>query len=282
MRTLRVAPGLDRKIVTSWNGLAISALAQGHAVTQEVRFLEAARAVADFLLSAHRKDDGSLWRTSSAGRTSGDGILDDYAFLAQGLIELFQVCGELRYLQAARQLTDFALESFARPDGAFYLSAAGVAAPLGRRIEYFDSVEPSGCAVLVDNLVRLGAITGHADYTDRARRELDSVSDLLEKMGLEMACWLDAGRKLVSPYFAVVLAGDDPTMADLLRGKLPANAIVCPVPGPGADQDLKEVAPALAGKTAREDRTTAYVCRFGACNEPTTSAQEVLRMLELN
>ena len=280
-RERRVAPGLDRKIVTSWNGLVITALVQGFAVTGEERFLEGARAAADFLLTRHRRDDGSLWRTSSQGRPSGEGVLDDYAFLAQGLIELFQVTGESRFLDSAVQLTDHALEHFSRPEGGFFLSRDRADAPLGRRIEFFDSVEPSGCAIMLDNLIRLGAITGLPRFTDRARRDLDAVSDLLERMGLEMAAWCDAARKLLSPYNAVIISGDDTALAEDLRQKLPAAAVVVQVPGEGADEQLRELAPALAGKNAQQGRTTAYVCHFGACHEPTSDAARVRQLVGL-
>jgi uncharacterized protein YyaL (SSP411 family) len=278
-RERRVAPTLDRKIVTSWNGLTITALAQAFAVSGEERYLDAARSATDFLLGTHLRPDNSLWRTSCDGRPSGDGVLDDYAFLVQALIEVFQVTGESRYLQAARLLTDRVLAGFSRPGGGFFLSASGVAAPLGRRIEYFDSVEPSGCSVMLDNLIRLGAVTGEMSYTDRARQDLDAVSDMLERMGLEMSGWLDAGRKLVDPFFDVVIAGEDRRLAEDLRTHLPATAVVSLVPAAGADPDLAALAPALAGKTARDGKTTAYVCREGTCHEPTTDAGEMMRLI---
>ncbi len=281
-RDRRVAPGLDRKVVTAWNGLAIVALAQGFAATGEHAYLTAARDAADFLLLQHRRADGGLWRTSCEGRLAGEGVLDDYAFLIQGLIELFQVDGAPRYLQAARELTEHVLARFKRAEGGFYLSDDEVAAPLGRRVEYFDSVEPSGNAVMLDNLVRLGAITGEGRFPEQARRDLDSISDLLERMGLEMSAWCTAGRQLISPFYAVVMAGDDPEPARSLRRRLPANAVICQVPAAGVSEELAGLAPALAGKKAAEGgATTAHVCDFAACHEPTGDADQLQAMLGL-
>jgi uncharacterized protein YyaL (SSP411 family) len=275
-RDLRTPPGLDRKVVTSWNGLAITALVQGYAVSGETRYLEGARKAADFLLDQHRRPDGSLWRTTSEGRHAGEGVLDDYAFLADGLLELYQVSGQTRYLAAARQLTDFAIAHFQRPEGGFYLSRAEVEAPLGRRADFFDSVEPAGNSVMMVNLIRLGAVTGETSYHQLARNELDRMSDLLDRAGLEMAWWFDAARRVLGPYHDVVVVGSDSLARELIQ-RLPASAVVSVLPVGGADAELLKLAPALEGKTAIDGQPTAYVCHFGTCQAPTGDAQEMLR-----
>ncbi len=278
-RDKRTPPGLDRKIVTSWNGLAITALAQGYAVSGEDRYLEAARAAADFLLTEHRRPDGSLWRSSSEGQMSGEGILDDYTILAEGLIELYQVSGEARYLAAARELVDHALAHFDRPEGGYFLTPAEGEAPLGRRVDYFDSVEPSGSGVLVNTLIKLSALTGQSSYRDRAIATLDQVSSLLDRAGPEMAWWFDAARKVNSPYYDVVIAGDGDAMARLLMELLPASAVISRVPAKGGGEDLLELAPALKGKTAVDGKPTGYVCRFGTCQAPTGDGRELVKQV---
>jgi hypothetical protein len=278
-RDQRTPPGLDRKIVTSWNGLAITALAQGYAVSGQERYLEAARAAADFLLTTHRRADGSLWRSSSEGQMSGEGILDDYTILAEGLVELYQVSGEAKYLAAARQLVDHALEHFDRPEGGYYMTPADGEAPLGRRVDYFDSVVPSGSGVLVHTLLKLSALTGETSYRDRATANLDQVSDLLDRAGPEMAWWFDAARKMSGPFYDVVIAGDDDAMVGAVLELLPASAVVSRVPGAGASQELVEVAPALQGKTAVNGKPTGYVCRFGSCQAPTGDGRELVKQV---
>jgi len=120
VRADRTPPGLDRKIVTSWNGLTIASMAQGYAVTADKKYLKGAKRAADYLLDKHLRDDGFLWRASNQGDLSGDGVLDDYAFFSDGLLEIFQVSGETKYLVAARNLMDHARVDFQR-DGAGYL-----------------------------------------------------------------------------------------------------------------------------------------------------------------
>jgi len=275
VRSERTPPGLDKKIITSWNGLAITSLAQGFAVTGEAKYLDGARKAADFLLTQHRNDDGSLLRSSSEGRTRAEGILDDYAFFADGLLEIYQVSGEVEYLVAARELIDFVRAEFRREEGGFYMASSGVDSPLGRRVDFFDSVIPSGMAVMFTAMIKLSAITGETQYLDEVKDDLGRWSDLLDRAGLEMAWWYDARARLIGPYHDVVIAGDpsDPRTGILSRtalGRLPASAVISLIPADGADKDLLALAPALEGKKALDGAPTAFVCEFGICQAPTT------------
>ncbi len=279
VRDQRTPPGLDRKIVTSWNGLVIASLAQAYSVTGQKEFLEAAEETVDFLLINHRAENGALWRSSSGSRTSGRAILDDYAFLADALLELYQVSGKTTYLKTARELVDHARDEFGRDGGGFHLTAEGTEAPLGRRVENFDSVIPSGNAVMLHNLVRLTAITGETVYLDEAKQQLGSQSDLLRRAGFEMAWSCDAARKVINRYYSVVIAGEPDQMFTALMSRLPANAVCCLVPGAGPDKKLAKLAPALEGKTATGGKTTAYVCEFGTCKAPTSDTRVMLEQI---
>ena len=280
VRSKRTPPGLDKKVVTSWNGLAIASLAQAYAVTGDKKYLDGARKAADFLLDEHRNDDGSLLRASSEGRTSGEGILDDYAFFADGLLEIYQVSGEVKYLKAARELIDLARTEFGREEGGFYMASSRVDSPLGRRVDYFDSVIPSGMAVMFTDLIKLSALTGETKYLNEVKADLGRWSDLLDRAGLEMAWWFDAAARVNGPYHDVVIAGDsgDPATDALARailGQLPASAVVSFIPAKGAGKDLLALAPALDGKTALNGAATAYVCEFGVCQAPTTDPDQM-------
>jgi len=274
VRDERTPPGLDRKIITSWNGLTIAALAHGYAVTGKEDYLAGARRAADFLLSTHRRDDGTLWRASNSGQVTGEGVLDDYAFLSDGLLELYQISGEVKFLAAARELTDHAREDFKRDGPGFYLASTRADSPLGRTVDYFDSVIPSGNAIMFRNLVKLGAITGETIYLNEAKAGLDGWSDLLDRGGLELAGWLDAVACIVGPYYDVVIAGDptDDTTQRLSRAflsQMPASGVLSRVPADGPSPELKKLAPALADKKAVDGQAIAYVCEFGTCQAPT-------------
>jgi len=137
---------------------------------------------------------------------------------------------------------------------------------------------------MLNNLLKLAALTGRADYRTRAREVLEAWSGLLEKAGLEMAWWVDAAVKLIGPYHDVVIAGDRedentrrPTSAVLTL--LPASAVVSLVPAGGAPADLVALAPVLEGKTAAAGDATAYVCEYGTCQAPTSDSAQVRKQV---
>jgi uncharacterized protein len=295
-RAQRTPPGLDRKIVTAWNGLALSAFAEGAAWFNDPGLLEAATRTAEFLLRVHVKADGTLYRVSNGGRPQNEGILEDYALLATGLFELHQASQDPRWLAAALNMVAKADELFARPDGGYYLTpdnspspnaTDGPApdAPLGRAVEIFDSVQPSGTAALVHLQVRLAALTGHEDLAAKAERTLTRYAGWFAKAGLEMCTWLDAARLFKGPVHEVVIAGDPAApdtraLADVLR-RTHAGHVVWAAVGPeGATGPLAELAPALTGKGALDTgegatAAAAWVCRRGVCLRPVTTPGEL-------
>ena len=284
VRSDRVPPGLDPKVVVSWNGLVLASLAQATALTGRPEYLEAAVEAAEHLLKVHRRKDGSLWRTSVDGATSGDGILDDYAFLAAAFIEMHTVSGDPRWLNEARGLTDHARREFAREEGGYYLSAANVDAPLGRTVEYFDSVEPAGMSAMYNVLVDLAALTGETAYLNEARIGLEGWGGLLSRGRIELAWWFEAAGKLLWPYYDVVIAGepgakDTAALREAYLRRLPAGAVLSVVPAKGATKAQLELAPALSGKSAQAGKATAFVCEFGTCQAPTADSRVMMEQV---
>jgi len=274
-RAERVAPGLDRKIVTAWNGLTISALAQAFMVTGLQHYRDAAVQAAAYIWRVHRTADGQLTRASNDGRPSGRAILDDYVCLAAAYLDLFQITNDPDDLSRCIELVEQVRADFGVEQGGWYMTAASADTPIGRRIDMYDSVEPSGNSVMLQTLVRLAAMTGETVYRDDAARTLTRYSGLLSSAALEMSGWFDAASKLAGPYYDVVIAGDpgDPLARELIAATLatvPANAVIASVPAGGAQGRLLELAPALADKPARDGQATAYVCEYGTCQAPTS------------
>ena len=283
-RSLRTAPALDRKIVTSWNGMALSAFAAGYSLTGDDRYREAAAKAADFLWRSHRGDDGRLVRTSTDGLAGAQGILDDYGSTACGLIDLYTATGEVRQLRRALELIESARGLFRGAGGAWHLTAEDAEAPLGRRIDLFDSVEPSGASAMIHAQLKAAALTGRTELRDEAGESLAAAADMIAKADLEMACWLDAALLLSGPFYEVVLAGDpaDPSLAELVRiydRMLPPHAVLSRTAAGGPDSEQLALMPPLAGKTAPNGRSAAYVCLHGACLAPATSAADFARKL---
>lgn len=283
-RADRTPPGRDAKVVTAWNGLALAALARGFALTGDARFRDAADRIVQRLRRDHLDDRGRLARASTGGVPAGEGVLDDYAFLADGLVDLHDAAGDPAHLAWALELADAACALFLDDAGDAHLTAADVPAPLGRRREFFDSVEPSGAAALVHALLRLGAVTGETRLTAAADRLIQRHGHLLERAGMEMAWWSDAVLLRAAPFHDVVIAGDAdaPDTRALVRAYqdlAPSHAVLTRVPADGPGADLARIAPAVHGKTARDGRATAYVCVMGACGEPVQAPADLRRLL---
>jgi len=289
-RDRRTAPGLDTKVVSAWNALTISALAQGYAVTGHTRYLEGAVKAADFLLSRHLRPDGSLRRTSDGDRTAGEGILDDYALLVSALLDVYQVSEDpdlqVRYLGAARALLDFARHEFQRAEGGYFMSRDQVRAPLGRPVDTFDNVTPSGLSAMHHALLAMSALTGETGYREESREDLGRWAELMRRAGIETAWMLDAVGKTLSPLYEVVIAGepghgDAVTLRQAYLDRLPDSAVLTMIPADGPTAPWLKLAPALAGKTVADGHATAYVCEFGACQRPVHTAPEMLQQLGL-
>lgn len=194
-RSLRTPPGLDEKVVTAWNGLAVSALAKGYAQTGVQKYLDAAIKSADFLWNNHQLSEGTFYRASTAGVKSGTGILDDYSFLACGFIDLYEATGDVKYLEKTEKLLTIADRLFADDAVGYFLAVDQPELPFARRVELTDSVEPSGFASMLQAKIRYSALTGAAADVEEI---FNNYSETMRNSGMEMAWWFDAALKLNS------------------------------------------------------------------------------------
>ena len=160
-RERRPQPGLDDKVLASWNGLALAALAEGARRLERSDWLEAALEVAAFLLGPLSREDGRLSRSWREGKVSGEGFLDDYANVAHGLLELHVASGDVRWLHEARRLALLAVELFHDAEhGGFFLAPTGGEELVARTKGLDDNPIPSGNSMLAHVLLRLGRIWG--------------------------------------------------------------------------------------------------------------------------
>ncbi len=172
----RERPLLDTKIIVSWNGMMIDALAYGYEVLGDEKYLTAASKAAQFILDKIRKPDGELWHTYTAGVAKYDGYLDDYAFLVQGLLGLSNATGEERWLRSATTLTDKMIELFwDDKHGGFFFTKADAKQLIVRTKKPHDSAIPSGNAVAVNNLLML-----NPSYRNYAEKTLRSFAKAME------------------------------------------------------------------------------------------------------
>lgn len=282
-RDERVHPGKDDKILTSWNGLMIAALAKGAQVLGEKRYRQAAERAATFIFRRLRREDGRLLARYRDGEAAYLAYLDDYAFLIWGLLELYQTTLEPRYLQDALALEAQLNHLFwdEQAGGYFFYGRDGEAL-IVRPKEVYDGATPSGNSVSAYNLIRLYHLTGQDEYLARAERLLASFAGNVQQYPPGYSFALLSLQALLYGYRLIVVAGRraDPQtralLAVLRETYHPLQAVVLNDPA----QPLKQLAPHTADKTMREGKAAAYVCENFACQAPLTEAQALRVLLQ--
>jgi len=260
LRDERTQPALDDKVIASWNGLALAALAEGARRFERQDLLDAARQLGELL------DADPLWRTLRDGRARYPAYLDDYANVAYGFIELHVATGDLRWLRAARRLALRAVELFSDDErGGFFLAPADGEELVAHRKDLDDNPTPSGNSMLAFVLIRLARIWGEDDLERRAAGVLRLVRDTLPRAPSAFGWALCALDLYLAPPREIAIAG--PPESDVARAALrglESNAVVAF--GPADD------IPLLAGKGLVDGLPAVYVCERFACQAPVTDA----------
>ncbi|MHB8717976.1 MAG: thioredoxin domain-containing protein [Candidatus Dormibacteria bacterium] len=265
-RAQRPAPQRDTKVITSWNALAIAALAECGAALGEDSWVEAAEGTADFLLT-HVCDGDVPLRTFTEGRASITGFLEDSAYLASALVTLYEATGRPRHLHAARRLAVDALARFRGDDGLLYDTATGASDLVVRPRTVDDNPIPAGQSALANALLRLAALTGDLELRTAAADIITPLSASIERSPLFIASLACAADRLVAPSREVAIAGDrdDARTAALLatvRAAWHPHAVLAW----GEADDV----PLLADRPLLGGAPTAYVCSDFACQLPVT------------
>ena len=283
-RAARPQPGRDDKVVTSWNGLAIAALAEVGTLLDEPRFVEAARRCAEFVLATHLVD-GRLRRSSRDGRVgSAMAVADDHGNLAEGLLVLHQATGEAHWLEAARSLLETAIARFGSGSGpggtagetggagAFHDTADDAEALFARPHGSGDNAEPSGQSAIAGALLMLGALTGEPRYLAVADAAIDTAGGLAAREPRFAGWSLAVAEARAAGPVQVAVVGSGSEAAALLR-----RARRSPSPGLVAvlgDPDAVGV-PLLAGRPLVGGGAAAYVCRGFVCDLPVTTVDDL-------
>ena len=279
-RDRRARPLLDDKIIAAWNGLAIAALAAAGRVLQRHDFVTAAAAAAAFV-RRELLQGGRLLRRYRAGEARHAAGLADYAYLIEGLLELYQSNGEVWVLELAGQLADAILELFAAPNGALYDTPGGQPDLIVRTSDLYDSAEPSGTAAAVLGLLRLGRLAGRADWQEAAQRALAAVAGAAAAQPTAMPLVAVAADLAAGAPVEVVLAGEweetAPLRHELARHYLP-EALVVHLPS-AAVPWWRQRHPAVAAMSAAGPGARAYVCRNFTCDLPVSTPQDLARQL---
>jgi uncharacterized protein YyaL (SSP411 family) len=279
VREKRVRPGLDNKTLTSWNGLMIGALAMAGAVLERPEYVGAARRAADFIWANLRTPDGRLLHTWSAGAPPRlNGYLEDYAYLLDGLLALYEATFEVRWVEAARELARVLLEQFWDPaQDSFFFTGRDHEPLIARTQDAHDNATPSGSAMAVTGLLRLVKLTGQAELREKAKAALRAHRGLLAGNPLAAGQMLIALDFHLGPVQEVAVVGD-PSAEDTRRVLRAARKgfhprrVLAHKPSSGDVRTLEDVVPLLAGKSA-QGAVTTYVCQDFTCQAPLVGAQ---------
>jgi uncharacterized protein len=263
-RMERPQPLRDDKALAGWNGLALAALAEAGYRLGSDAYVEAARALADFLLGP-LSAQGRLLRTYRDGVAKIDAYLEDYANVANGLLELHWATGELRWLEEARRLTDLAVELFAdRANGGFYVDAPSRDGLVARRKEFDDHPTPSGNSMIAFVLLRLARIYGDAELERHAVGVFRLARPLAERAPAAVGHLLCALSLHFSAPREIAIVGDSEELRRAALAGFNPEAVFAFSPGP------TDAVPLLAGRGLVDGKPAAYVCERFACRAPVT------------
>ena len=281
-REEREHPLLDDKALASWNGLMLRAFAEAGAALERQDYLEAAARNATFLLEELRPE-GKLLRSYREGQAKLPGFLEDYSFVADGLLSLYEATFDRRWLDSAVELADEMISQFwDDPQGCFYDTGRSHEELVVRPRDVFDNAQPCGGSVASDLLLRLSVVTGNEDYAAKAVSPLRSLAELMGRAPAGTGRWIAALDFYLSTPKEVAVIGppDDTATSSLLRevnGRYIANRVV--VGASGQDSAAASGLPLLEGRGMVDGKPTAYVCENYACQLPVTDAESLAAQL---
>ena len=280
VREERVHPQKDDKILSDWNGLMISAFAKAAVVLREDKYTVLAENAANYVLTALRAKDGGLLKRSRNGEAGIHGLIEDYSFVIWGLIELYQLTFNAKYLESAVELSDYQFEHFWDSQGhGFYFTPDNAEQLLVRSKEVYDGAIPSGNSVAAYNFIRLGRILSRTDYEDISHQTMTAFARNLNRSGSGYTLMLQGVEYFYGPSYEVLIFGDPEStdtqnMITEIRNIPQPNKVVIFAGKDGGD--LQSLIPFVGMYPSSKDGSPlVYVCQNYSCNLPTNDIEKV-------
>ncbi|GAB4144140.1 MAG: thioredoxin domain-containing protein [Planctomycetaceae bacterium] len=287
IRSQRIAPDRDEKIIVAWNGMTIAAMSQGARYFHDERYAQAARNAADFLLANCCDPSGRLLHVYKDGVARLNAYLDDYACLIDGLVELFQTVFDARYLEEASQLASRMIERFSdSKDGGFFYTSDDHEALISRMKDSSDDATPSGNAMAATALLKLARLTGNTEWEDMAFKTLQMLSRQLKKYPMAGGQSLIAVDFLLGPSRELVVvegsdSGDNLAVWNAIHQTFLPHCVVHKRTAEMNEDDLPAILKTiLQQKTSIDGQVTLYACERGSCEEPIIGVDAIRKFLQ--
>jgi len=276
VRNKRIRPGLDDKILTSWNALMLKGYADAYRVFGEQKFLDAALKNADFLLNNQLKEGNRLNRNYKDGKSVINAFMDDYALLIDAFVALYQATFDEKWLNKSEDLTQYVMANFYDEKSRMFFYTSSQDAPLvARKKELSDNVIPASNSVMAKNLFHLGTYLYKDEYTQLSRDMMNTIIIQFEDSGQPSfySNWCSLLAKLTHEPYEVAIIGDDfaEKRQEIDQHYLP-NALLL---GGKTEGNLE-----LLKNKLIEDETRIYVCKKKVCKLPVTEVKKALKLME--
>ena len=270
----RTRPRLDDKVLTGWNSLMSKAYIDAYRVFHEEAFLNAALTNAEFILNNLKRPDGGLNRTYKEGKSTINAYLNDYAATIDAFIALFETTTDTKWLEQAKQLTDYTLDHFQNEENAmFFYTSNEDTGLVTRNIEFLDNVIPASNSMMAKNVFTLSHYFLDKRYSNTAATMLNNIQSDISKYPTSYSNWMDLMMNYTQPYYEIVVVGKNApqTLKELNSFYLPNKLIAATTKD--SHQEIFE------GRY-QENNTLIYVCVNNACKLPVKTVEEALALIE--
>ena len=279
VRSRRIRPKTDDKILTSWNGLALSAFCKGYQVTQDARYLKAALKNASFV-KERLYQNRQLTHAYRQGKHSSGQFLEDYAYYIKGLLDLYETDtsdNNGQWLKFADELASHSTKLFMNESGHFYLRPASESDLIVRPKDETDGAIPAPGSIMIADLLKLNRFTGKNNYLKLAEKGLQAISGQIKRYPSQMASALLAVDYYLNDKIEIVIVGKGKTrdeMLDVLYRRFIPDKIIA------LSNNGDNSFPLFEGRKAKNNGVKAYVCRNSVCNLPVSTVQDLKKELK--
>ncbi len=272
-RTKRSKPGLDDKSLTSWNAMMVSGYVEAYNAFHNPDYLDEAIKSVQFILENLIHGKANLFHTYKNAKASINGYLEDYAFLIQALLDVYQCTFKKSYLEKAEELVVVVERNFSDPhSGLYFFKSQEDRSLITKTIEYNDNVIPASNSVMAKNLFKLGKLLGNEQYLEKAKKMLTNIQDKIPESPRYFSNWLDLMLDFTHPFYEIAITGNNfSNKAESFLKRYIPNSVIC---ASGKESELP-----LLKNRFHPGKDLIYICKEGACNLPVTSVDEALKQV---